>query len=341
SYAACSPGLTVAAVGTAAGGQTVARDLIKVDPVPGTPLATTLDVATQAAADTALSAVSGTASLVAIRVSTGQILAAANAPASAVVAMATTGHAAPGSSFKVVSSLALLRAGLTPSSPIPCTRTITVDGRTFRNHSDYPPGGLGRIPLRTAVANSCNTAFISQQARVSQARLAEAGAALGLGPGDDLDLGFPAYLGSVPAEATGTEHAASLIGQGRVEASPLAMATVMASVMRGQTVRPVLLPGQARSHPAPAVPLTAAEAAALRTLLGAVVSQGSGRALAPLGVTLAKTGTAEFGSGTPPKTHGWMVAGRGDIAIAAYVENGASGAKTAGPIIAAFLTALG
>ena len=48
---------------------------------------------------------------------------------------------------------------------------------------------------------------------------------IGLGTGNALDLGFPAYLGSVPADSTGTEHAASLIGQGRVEASPLAMAT--------------------------------------------------------------------------------------------------------------------
>ena len=76
--------------------------------------------------------------------------------------MATYGQFAPGSTFKSVSTLALLRAGLTPDTVVPCTTTITVDGKTFKNYSDYPAGGIGRIPLRTALANSCNTAFISQ-----------------------------------------------------------------------------------------------------------------------------------------------------------------------------------
>ena len=52
------------------------------------------------------------------------------------------------------------------------------------------------------------------------------------------DLGFPAFLGSVPADSTGTDHAASMIGQGRVLASPLGMATVAASVAAGRTVVP-------------------------------------------------------------------------------------------------------
>ena len=95
--------------------------------------------------------------------------------------MATFGQFAPGSTFKSVSSLALLRAGLGPDTTVPCTPTIVVDGKSFKNYDDYPSGGIGDIPFRTAVANSCNTAFISQRDRLGDRDLADAAAALGMG----------------------------------------------------------------------------------------------------------------------------------------------------------------
>ena len=54
--------------------------------------------------------------LVAIRPSTGDILAAANGPGNGGLNAATFGQYAPGSTFKVVSSLALLRSGLRPDT---------------------------------------------------------------------------------------------------------------------------------------------------------------------------------------------------------------------------------
>jgi len=331
-------GLTVAAVGTDAAGTATTRTLFTQAAAPGQPLAITLDPAGQNAAEAALAGATGTpTALVAIRPSTGEILAAANGPATNGQALATTGHAAPGSTFKIVSSLALLRAGVTPDSVVACTPTVVVDGRTFKNYTDYPADKLGQIPLRTAVANSCNTAFISQSRTVSQADLAAAAASLGIGV--DLDLGFPATLGSVPDQGQGTEHAASMIGQAKIQVAPMDMATVVASVMNGSVVRPRLLTDNpvAASFPAPAKPLQPAEAQALQAMMGAVVSEGSGRVLADVGVTLAKTGTAEFGTDTPPKTHAWMVAGKGDLAVAAYVEDGVSGSQSAAPLIKAFL----
>ena len=108
------------------------------------------------------------------------------------------------------------------------------------------PTASGEISFATAVANSCNTAFIGQRDAVTQAEVADAAASLGLGV--DHDLGFPAYFGSVPATAaeagSDTGRAASLIGQGKVLASPMAMAAVAASVARGQVVVPRLLPAQ-------------------------------------------------------------------------------------------------
>src|SRR5690606_41464175 len=90
--------------------------------------------------------------------------------------------------------------------------------------------------FRTAFAHSCNTALIDNRDLLGEGDLAQAAAALGLAA--DHALGYPAYLGQVPEPEGETEHAASLIGQGRVLASPLAMATVAASVQAGRTVVP-------------------------------------------------------------------------------------------------------
>ena len=117
----------------------------------------------------------------AIRPSTGAILAAANGPGNDGYNFATYGQLAPGSTFKSVSSLALLRAGLTPDTIVPCTTSIIVDGKRFENYDDYPRRRDRRIPLRTAVANSCNTAFISQAGKLGDGDLADAAASLGLG----------------------------------------------------------------------------------------------------------------------------------------------------------------
>uniref|UniRef100_UPI0028123214 penicillin-binding transpeptidase domain-containing protein n=1 Tax=Microbacterium sp. TaxID=51671 RepID=UPI0028123214 len=137
-----------------------------------------------------------------------------------------------------------------------------------------------------------------------------------------------------------TERAADLIGQGRVTASPLGMATVAASIQAGGTVVPHLVadrPGEAD----PAQPLTDAETAALRELMRAVVTEGSATFLGglpgdPVG---AKTGTAEYGEagddGSYPK-HSWMIGTHGDLAVAVFVETGESGATTAGPLLQAF-----
>ncbi len=316
------------------------RELYRVDAEPGKPLDLTLDQQQQTAAEDALTGVRPASALVAVRASDGAILAAANSAGTDGYNLATYGQAAPGSTFKTVSSLALLRSGVKPSTVVPCTRRIVVDGKPFENYDDYPSGAIGDIPLRTAVANSCNTAFISQAGKLSDGDLSSAAAALGFGI--DHDLGFPAYLGSVPPPKSQTEAAADLIGQGGVLASPMAMATVMASIQSGKTVVPRMVRSVKVSVPEQAAPLTAAEASALREMLRGVVTSGSGRALldVPGPPVIAKTGTAEFERNGKTLTHAWMVAAQGNLAVAVYVDEGASGSGVAGPILEQFLRAV-
>lgn len=329
-----TPGLRVGATGGQAD-----RTLFELPPTAGRPLRLTLDPALQQKAEQTLAGTGPVSALVAIRPSSGDILAAANGPGNDGLNAATFGQYAPGSTFKVVSSLALLRAGLTPESPVACDATTVVDGKTFKNYDDYPASGLGRITLRRAVAGSCNTAFISARDRLDDGDLAEAAGSLGLGI--DRDLGFPAYFGQVPPPPSETGKAADLIGQGTVLASPMAMAAVAASVRAGTTVTPrLVLDHQVPAATAP-TPLAPQEAEQLRGLMRAVVTEGSGSFLAGLpGEVGAKTGTAEHGSpdasGALP-THTWMIATQGDLAVAVFVETGVSGSRTAGPLLEQFL----
>lgn len=303
-------------------------------PERGADLQTSLDERTQRLAEDVLSDVGPASALVALQPSTGSVLAAAEGPGAEGQAVATTGRYAPGSTFKIISSLALLRAGMGPDSTVPCPETITVDGRTFENYDDYPADRLGDITLEQAVAHSCNTAFISQYDTMADFDLASAAGSLGLGL--DQDLGFPAYFGEVPEDETETGRAAAMIGQGRVLASPLAMAGVAASVEAGHTVIPRLVDTSVEPN---AEPLTKAEAKQLSAMMRTVVTDGSGRFLADLtGPTVsAKTGTAEYGEGEQPATHAWLIATRGDLAVAVFVADGKSGSTTAGPLLKEFL----
>jgi cell division protein FtsI/penicillin-binding protein 2 len=343
------------------------RVLFAVNAKPGDPLKTTLDPRLQQLAEDTLAGVGPASAIVALRPSTGAVLAAASGPGSNGYNTAMLGQYAPGSTFKIVDSLALIRNGMTPDSKVECTPTITVDGRTFKNAEGYPVSSLGSVALRDAFAHSCNTAFISSRDKVSQAQLESAATSLGVAV-QAPKLGADAFLGSVPGNADGTEHAASMIGQGKVLLSPLAAAIMAASVAHGGPVSPQLVlnpvavppssgatptasgpPSSSASSAAPIAqtpsdkPVTPAEAAALTDMMRAVVTSGHAGFLAsvpgaPVG---AKTGTAEFGNDNPPKTHAWIVAVHGDLAVAVFVEDGGLGATTSGPLLKSFLTAAG
>jgi cell division protein FtsI/penicillin-binding protein 2 len=314
------------------------RELFRVDARKGKPLKLTMDLDLQLAAESVVAGLAPASALVAIRPSDGAILAAANGAGTDGYNMATFGQFAPGSTFKSVSSLALLRAGLGPDATVSCSPTIVVDGKSFKNYSDYPSSALGQIAFRTALANSCNTAFISERDRLDGTALFDAAAALGMGI--DHDLGFPAYFGSVEPPGTETEQAADMIGQGTVLASPMVMATVIASVQQGRLVVPRLLE-QVQVEAPDHTPLTAGETSRLQAMLRGVVTSGSGAVLAdvPGPPVIAKTGTAEFERDGAIRTHAWMIAAQGDLAVAVFVEEGVSGSQTAGPVLEAFLRA--
>ncbi|MGM0385903.1 MAG: penicillin-binding transpeptidase domain-containing protein, partial [Actinomycetota bacterium] len=108
-------------------------------------------------------------------------------------------------------------------------------------------------------------------------------------------------------------------------------------VAAGETVTPVLVVGESADVAAPATPLTEDEAATLRELMRGVVETGTSTFLQdiPGEPVAAKSGTAQWGTGE--QVHAWMIAFRGDLAVAVFVEDGDFGTATAGPILEAFL----
>ena len=299
----------------------------------GRALATTLDTRVQAAAEAALAGRSDEAALVAVQPSTGDVLAVANRPLESSYDRALEGTYAPGSTFKVVSTAALLRDGLSVEDTVRCPPTITAGGRQFKN---FEGGAAGAVPFSRDFAVSCNTAFVSLAPRLAPDALSRTARDYGLGR--KLDLAVPAAGGQVPPGKDAVERAAAMIGQHEILASPLAMASVAATVAAGRWRAPRLL----ASDPSEAgPPLPASERDTLRGLMRLVVTQGSGTALAGIaGEVRGKSGTAEFGGGDPPPTHAWFIAFRDDVAVAVLVERGRSGGSVAAPLAARFFSAL-
>ncbi|MFN8075556.1 MAG: penicillin-binding transpeptidase domain-containing protein [Kineosporiaceae bacterium] len=307
---------------------------------PGTPaskVTTTLDLAYQKAAEKALAKAKPgpRAAVVAIDTRTGAVLAMANKRIEGVPT-AQNGVYPPGSTFKVITAIAGLEHGLTPSSTVPCPDSMSVVGKVFRNHEK---GRSTSLSLTDAFAQSCNTAFISVAQDLPEGALQETARRFGFaeGPGGESLLPISAARGDVPDTPEKVDLAASAIGQGKVQATPLHMASVAAAVASGTWRQPHLTPDctQCESNAVP-------EAGQMRTLMRAVVTSGTatGMRSVPGGPVYAKTGTPEWGSDDPPATHGWLIGWQGHTAFAVFVENGSSGAAAAVPVAAAFLRGL-
>jgi len=303
-------------------------------PVQGKDLKLSLDLDLQQKAEAVMEPITGPAAVAIIRPSTGGILAVANSPGSAGQPDASFGQYAPGSTFKIATSLALIRKGYTADTILNCTATANVEGQRFHNYADFPSSKVGRIPLKDAVAQSCNTAFINEYQTISGPDLQAAAASLGVGV--DYDAGFPVNYGIVPKPSSSAQKAQEFIGQGGVLASPVTMAGLASSVAAGHTVIPYLVE---ETKPTPtATPLTPAEAATLQQVMEYTVQTGSGRGLKGLALG-AKTGTAEYGTGPSLPTHAWMICfTANDLAIAVWVKDGSSGSGVAGPIIKQLLS---
>jgi cell division protein FtsI/penicillin-binding protein 2 len=200
----------------------------------------------------------------------------------------------------------------------------------------------GEAPVKDllhAFAESCNTAFIGLATRDLTAPDFPATAGM-FGLGKTPQMGLPAFGGSVPQPSGPADLAATSIGQGRVLASPLDMAMVAAAADTGTARAPRLVTGAADDS-APPRPLPGAAVTDLHQMMAQVVASGTAAGQGLPAGTYAKTGTAEYGTGSPLKIDAWLIGFKGDIAFAVLVvDSGADGGPTGGPIAAKFLGGL-
>jgi cell division protein FtsI/penicillin-binding protein 2 len=333
-----SPGVSVTA--TPAKGQNGSPSvLFKAAAKDGQDLKISLDEKVQNAADQAVATSPKLTGMVVIDTRNGNILAVANGgPNGNSYNRALLGQYPPGSTFKIVTTLALLQhTGITPSTTVNCPPSITVSGRKFTNSEDEE---FGPVPFSTDFALSCNTAFIGNAQKITQKQLADAAGSLGVGQPNV--TGVTAFTGQIPDTAAATEHAASMIGQGKVLANPLSAASTSAAIASGTWHAPrLVLNGKTDAPPAP-VKIDAKDAKTIRTLMRGVVTGGTGTGMknVPGGPVYGKTGTAEYGTDTPPKTHGWFTGFQGHLAFACVVEDGGFGADSAVPLLKKMLTDL-
>ncbi len=251
-----------------AGGR-VMRELSRDDFTPGNDLQLTIDHGLQNYAQARLAGES--AGSVVIDIETGDLLAMASAPSfdpnlfvrgissrdynglrddiyRPLFNKTVQGLYPPGSTFKMMTGIAALKAGVIgPRETVWCPGYMAFGGRRFHC---WKRGGHGHMDFNNALTQSCDVYFYEAANRVGVDRLAELCHEFGLGQRHDLPLSA-IQEGIVPstkwkAQVRGErwnpgETLNTAIGQGDVLASPLQLAVMTARIASGKAVKPRLI----------------------------------------------------------------------------------------------------
>ena len=225
---------------------------------------------------------------------------------------ATQGQYPPGSTFKILTSLAWYRAAQYDPD-----FTYTCEGVAYFNGNSLPCiGGSvhGTVGIYDAFAYSCNTFFGTLGNKIGAQQMMRMMDSLGFG--DDLDFLLPTNASEygLDLSSNAEELAATAIGQGETVVTPLFMNRITAAVANGGKVydpylvdRVVNSEGEVKKQFLPDSPsqlMTEEEAAYLKGLMEGVTSYGTASNLSGLGIPVyGKTGTAENATGVD---HSWF-----------------------------------
>ena len=264
---------------------------------------------------------------------------------------------APGSTFKVLTAIALIENGIAnPDTRMDSPVSTTLPGtNTEVSNIESSTCGDGKPTLTEAFARSCNTTFVLASEKLTTQQLTDVTKRFGFGHEQEIPL---TVIPSVfPSDADSAQLAMSSIGQYTVQATPMQMAQVAQTIANGgqmmspylikqivdadnQTIRKTKATEAGR-------PISADTASKVTGMMQAVVSQpyGSGTPMALPNVSVAaKTGTAETGEGD--RANAWAIgfapADNPQIAFAVIVEGDETnptphGGDVAGPVAKAVL----
>ena len=265
---------------------------------------------------------------------------------------------APGSSFKILTTIALLEKGaVTPQTEMDSPVSTVLPGtQTSVSNIESTECGNGHPTLAEAFARSCNTTFVLASEKLTHTDLADLTNRFEFGTSQKIPLSVTAS--QFPDSTDSAQLAMSSIGQYSVKVTPLEMAMISQTIAnKGTMMRPYMisqivdsdLQVQSETSPVRVGQKISPEIASQMTeLMQGVVSQpyGTGTEMALPGISVAaKTGTAEVGDGSG-RANAWAVgfapADNPKIAFAVLVEGDDSrpvphGGSDAGPIARALL----
>ena len=323
----------------------------------GDNLVTTLNTTLQEAAYQAMGGNRG--AVIVIEPSTGKILASVSKPDfnpnevvtnweslnssedSRLLNRAMQGRYAPGSTFKVVSTLAYMRENPNYAEySFLCEGAFTYEGTTIQCMNHY---AHGTVDLEGSLAYSCNASYSNMATQLDVSAFQGAAESLLF----EQDLPAPVQTSrsqlGLDEKSYTADKMMTAIGQGQLQVNPYHMALIAAAIANdGMLMKPYLV-SEVQNYTGSTVKkytpssygdiMSMREAMHLAADMQAVVNYGTGTALNGRGYTAAgKTGTAEV-SADKTRTHSWFMGYRNvdnpDLAICVVIENSNESGATA------------
>ncbi len=358
--------------------------------IPGKSLKLTIDLDIQRAAEQALEGKNG--AIVAMDPHTGEILAMVSRPTfdanqfsvrisnkdwnrlitdpdHPLMNKAIQAQLAPGSTFKLIMSVAGLQEGVAQDMHVNCP-----GGASFYGHYYHCDKSHGMVDIEHAIPWSCDTFYYTLANKLGIEKIAQYASELGLGHKTGIDLPNEAS-GIMPSEEWklkyyhekwyAGETISVGIGQGAVAVTPLQIARTIAGIASGGALkRPHLVfPDEVPSEYAETFPGSGDKNVAISPQTWETITEGMAAATGPGGTAGAahidgvdfagKTGTAQVmshdalarsGGGHKTVPNAWFVGiaprRNPDIVVAVLWENGdwgANSAKLAAQVIEAFV----
>ena len=229
---------------------------------------------------------------------------------------ATQGSYAPGSTFKIVTTLAFMRQNSNFADyTYDCAGEITTGDTTIHCFNGTVHGFED---LRSSIANSCNASFAHIGTLLDIDGYRDTAEDLLFNSDLPSVLGYTKSSFALTSESSEAEIMMTAMGQGKTTVSPYHMALITQAIANGGTLMEPYLVDSVTNYTGTEIRrnvpksyrrlMTSDEAAQLKEYMTAVVEEGTGSVLSGSSYTAAgKTGTAEYSLSDGEKTHSWFM----------------------------------
>ncbi|MDD2957926.1 MAG: penicillin-binding transpeptidase domain-containing protein [Lachnospiraceae bacterium] len=272
---------------------------------------------------------------------------------SSLLNRAAQGLYPPGSTFKILTTLAYLQQNndIYSGFSFDCTGSLTQNDVTI---TCYNGNVHGAEDLKTAFAHSCNTAFANIGLNLDNGAFRKLAEKFLFNNSLPTSLTHSDSVFKLDKDTSYGEVMTTAIGQGDTLVTPLHMALITSTVANGGIMmtpyyveRIETYDGDVVSETRPSAYkelMSTQEAGILTDFMKETVNSGTGTALSYSGYSVAgKTGSAEYETNGVTGTHSWFVGFSNvddpDIVVAVIAEDGGTGSQTAVPIAKAIFDA--